>query len=319
MNYLPVRLKTLNNPVPLGFKVYVKLPHKYLAYCSEEYSIEPERLNRLKKSKVKKLWILDSDELKYQNYLENTLNAIANSDEVSGEQKAEFATGIGGDAAEKVFEKPESRESYQAAQNAAKGLVEILSKNDDVLSHIFNRENSEGDDQIAEIMQSHAVNTSSLAVRFASYQKIDPSELESIGVAGLYHDSGFVNYEKDEQAWFLKPVSELSVAEYGKYKEHPIIATELLQDKDYATKEVIDLIATHEERISGEGFPNKLSSLTETQELLALCAAFDREVTCMKKDTAEVVQDFSINQIGQFNLDLIKSFKKFLKSEGLAK
>jgi hypothetical protein len=54
--------------------------------------------------------------------------------------------------------------------------------------------------------------------------------------------------------------------------------------------------------------------LSPAQEVLSLCAFYDREVSCLGKDPAEVYNSLMIDQVGNYNLELLKSFKKFLKS-----
>ena len=98
------------------------------------------------------------------------------------------------------------------------------------------------------------------------------------------------------------------------YKTHPGKSVEALQDKSFAEKDVLELILTHEENISGQGFPNGLTKLNPAQEVLSLCAFYDREVTCLGKDPEEVYNSLMIDQLGNYHLDLLKKFKSFIKN-----
>jgi len=109
----------------------------------------------------------------------------------------------------------------------------------------------------------------------------------------------------------------MEVSDLTRYKEHPKIGGEILQDKEFASAEVIGLILAHEEKRSGNGFPNKLNTLTPEQEVLSICALYDREITCLKKTRDDVLEDFSMNQIGNYDLSIIKKFKSFVKKAGL--
>ena len=106
----------------------------------------------------------------------------------------------------------------------------------------------------------------------------------------------------------------MTAKELTAYKTHPAKSVEALQDKSFAEKDVLELIMTHEENISGQGFPSGLTKLTQAQELLSLCAFYDREVTCLGKDPLEVYNSVMIDQLGNYNLDLLKRFKSFIKN-----
>lgn len=318
MGYLPIRISTLKSGVSLGFDVYVQLPHKLLIYARGDDDIEQHRLGYLKSKKVRKLYIQDKDEKSYQEYIDRCLNAAMSDESISLEEKAGLVVGAGEATAERIYEDPHSKKSYDAAQNTATNLINVLAQNDELLKGIFDHQLEEGVAQDYDArMQKHALNTSSLCISFAEFLGTDKASVEILGVAGLFHDVGYSQYNNDEKMLFFKEVSEMEAPELTRYKEHPKIGGEILQDKDFASKDVIDLILVHEEKRSGDGFPNKLTSLTETQEILCISAFYDREVTCLGKERDSVLEDFAINQIGNFDLDMIKKFKKFVKKAGL--
>lgn len=317
MSYLPIRVSTLKSEVQLGFDVYVQLPHKILLYARGDDDIEDHRIKYLKGKKVRKLYITDSQEAKYQDYIDRCLNEAMNDDSVTLEEKADLVVGAGEATAERIYEDPHSKKSYDAAQNTASNLISVLAQNDELLKGIFNHKLEEGQDTLEAKMQKHALNTSSLCISFAEFQKLPKASVEFLGVAGLFHDVAFSQYENDFKYLFAKEVSEMEANELTSYKEHPKTGGEILQDKEFASPEVIELIMAHEEKRGGNGFPNKLSSLSPEQETLSICCFYDREVTMLGKERDAVLEDFSINQIGNYDLDVIKKFKSFVKKSGL--
>ena len=94
MKYVPVRLTTLKSQIPFTFDVYVKLPHKYLLYVRKGDDIESESKKRLKKKKVKKLYIEDADEEAYQTYLDKCLESYMEDPNATTEDKASFGAGV---------------------------------------------------------------------------------------------------------------------------------------------------------------------------------------------------------------------------------
>lgn len=317
MGYLPIRLTTLKGQIKLGFNVYVQLPHKVLLYAKSDDDIEDYRLKYLKKKKVRKLFIEDSEESKYQDYVDRCLNAVMSDDSVSIEEKSSLVVNAGEATCEKIYEDPHSKKSYDSAQNTATNLINVLAQNDELLKGIFDSEVDEDNDNFDARMQKHALNTSSLCISFGEFLGLPKDKVEFLGVAGLFHDIAYSQYEEGDKALFFKRMADMEPTELTKYKEHPKVGGNILQDKEFASPEVIDLIMIHEEKRNGNGFPNKISSFTPVQEVLAIAAFYDREVTCFKQKRDDVLEDFSINQLGNYDLETIKKFKSFIKKSGL--
>src|SRR5690606_19786133 len=120
-------------------------------------------------------------------------------------------------------------------------------------------------------------------IAFSHYLKIKDEDRELLAIAGLFHDIGFSRYEVDSQEIFLKQLDTMTLDEVNRYKEHPRLGAEILQDKEFANADLIELIMTHEERRNGNGFPNKLQKLKTNQEILAICALYDSYLTLYKK------------------------------------
>lgn len=317
MGYLPIRVSTLKSGVSLGFDVYVQLPHKILLYARGVDDIESHRIKYLKSKRVRKLFIDDNQESMYQEYIDRCLNEAMSDDSISITEKADLVVGAGEATAERIYEDPHSKKSYDAAQNTATNLINVLAQNDELLKGIFDHQLEEGQDNLDAKMQKHALNTSSLCISFAEHLKFPKEHVEMLGVAGLFHDVAYSQYEADKKGLFAKSMGDMEASELTAYKEHPKIGGEILQDKDFASEKVIELIMAHEEKQGGNGFPNKLSTLSPEIEVLSICCFYDREVTLLGKTRAEVLEDFNINQIGNYDLATMKSFKEFVQKAGL--
>jgi response regulator RpfG family c-di-GMP phosphodiesterase len=317
MGYLPIRVTTLKGQVRLGFNVYVQLPHKILLYAAGMDDIEDHRIKYLKKKKVRKLFIDDSQESLYQDYVDRCLTNVMSDDSVSLEEKSSLVVNSGEATAEKIYEDPHSKKSYDAAQNTATNLIGVLAQNDELLKGIFDSKVDADNDTHDTRMQKHSLNTSSLCISFGEFLGLPKDQVEVLGVAGLFHDVAYSQYNDDEKELFFKRVADMENAELTRYREHPEQGSVILEDKDFASRAVIDLILIHEEKRGGNGFPNKLKSFEPVQEVLAIAAFYDREVTCFGVDRDSVLEDFSINQLGNYDLEMIKKFKLFIKKTGL--
>lgn len=310
ISFVPIQLSTLVGDVPLTFDVYIKVDDRCILYVRTGDDIETDRLKSLKKKKVRKLFIAGSDEPKYQGFLDSLL---LSTEKLNSDQKAGLASGVAENASELIHKDPRSQTAYTTAEKAANNLIDIISKNQDVLLSILKRD-GKGDGTQASLMHSHAVNVCSLSISFGEELKFSRSQLGTLGIAALFHDVGYAMMKESEQALFFKDIKLMTPSELTSYKQHPLIGAEALQDKPFANAEVLGLIATHEERINGTGFPKGNNALNPVQECHALCCLYDRQVTCLGLDPETVINDLMVNQIGGFNLETLKRFKAFMKN-----
>lgn len=313
MDYLPVRLSTLKADTLVKFDIYIKLPRRYILYVRKDGEMASSQLLNLKSKKVRKLFIEAKDEPHYQDFLDQGLNAMAADKNIKADEKATMAKEIAGDTAEKVFANPDTQASYDAVCKTSKNLLKIISGSDDVLKEILSKECSVDGNPFVAKLQNHAVNASSLALRFGEFLGFKVSDLETLGIAAMYHDIGLTLLSKEAFEASFKELKSAPPALMLEYFRHPKKACELLQDKEFASKEVLDLILTHEERVDGSGFPAKLTKLTPLQEVHSLCCYYDRETTILGKAAPAVISALMVECVGKFNLPTINKFRTFIK------
>lgn len=313
MTYVPIRLSTLRPKYDFDFNIYVNLSERYVLYVKEGDDISPDRLKKLKEKKVRQLFIEDACEEKYQNFLDASLKGIIADDSLTEEDKAEAVQGVASSAVEDMQDNPDSEQAYHNAETAAEGLVDVIAKNPTMLKVLFEKVR----DSNSEPMTKHSVNVAFLSLSLAELCGLEFLKAKDLGLAGLLHDIGRSKMSPEAQGLFLKPYEEFTNDDWKVYKEHPSIGADMLEDKAYATKEVRELIATHEEKSSGEGFPNKLKNLSLEQEILSLTACYDRMVTILGMQYKDAFEEIQVNQLGNYDLDLIQKFKSLLKTQGL--
>lgn len=317
MSYLPVRVKTLKSGITLGFDLYIKLPHKTLKYFSGQESVDEGWLNSVKGKSIKKLYLIDEQEELYHNYIDRCLSDVVDDPNLTIEEKADVVMDAAENTAERIYEDPHSKEAYVSAQKTTKSLMDLFAKNDELLKGIFDRKVDEASTSKDDIMHRHSANAASMAISFGEHVGLDSEVVQNIGVAALFHDIAYGQMDDKGKALFFKDISKMDASELTIYKSHPKTASEILQDKEFASKEIITYILNHEERRSGEGFPSKTTKIEMDQEVLNLCCYYDLRVTCYGESWASVLEHLSIDQIGNFDLDLLKKFKAFLKATGL--
>jgi hypothetical protein len=90
----------------------------------------------------------------------------------------------------------------------------------------------------------------------------------------------------------------------------------MLSDKPYVNPRVIELVRAHEENNSGDG-PLKKKKLDQMEAILSLCNNYDKRVSEPKSSPRTAIKDLQVEEVGNYDLELIKSFIEMLKAEGL--
>ena len=311
MGYTPIRIKTIKPSKKISFDLFIHFKEQYLKYKDNGFNLDKELLKKLQAQKVANFFINDTHEGAYQKYLDEVLQGLADSDEISVEEKSNITEGVTSRAIEKMQKNPTSRASYEASTKAVKNLREVISKNPEALKTIFGR-TYEGNDQIIK----HSLNVCMLVTKLGENEKIDDENLDNLAVAALLHDIGISQLKEDQKKLFFKMKSEFTVEDRKIYFQHPKLSTNLLQDKPYVTPNVLDLIFNYGENLEGKG-PQGKTKLSKEEEILSLANCYDKKIIAEKMTPKQALKDFQINELGRYSLEMINGLKDLVKKEGL--
>ena len=308
MNFISVRLSTLRPGMIVPFDLFIRVGSSHLHYLRTGDDLDQDRFDTMVKKGAKCLYIEADKEVLYHSYLDEQLAKITR-DPISA--KTSLALETSDQSADSVILSPGVIKSYQMAQSSTEILKRVLSGNSQILKDLVLQEKV-ANATLTQKMKRHMINTASIAIKFAQ-QFSNEINLNKLGLAAFYHDVSFTQYSPMDQLLFFKELSSMTVEQLTTYKSHPQKSAMLLQDKGFAEREVIDLVMTHEEKLSGTGFPRKLTKLTVAQQVLSLSAFYDREITCLEKAVPLVQADLMISQLGNYELNLLKSFATFVR------
>ncbi|MDD0851923.1 HD domain-containing protein [Halobacteriovorax sp. GB3] len=310
MGYTPLRISTVKPNRELSFDLYIFFKETYLRYTERGTQIADEKYNKLKKQKIAKFYITENDEPLYQQFLDNLLQETMNSPTATVDEKVNLVEGACGTAVERMQKDPESESSYRMTQNAAKSLRQVIAGNPDALKKIFGKKASD-----ADLIIKHSLNVSALSTKLAEKCKLPDEEIDNIATAALIHDVGIARMPKEDQALFKKPRTEYGTDDKRLYGFHVKDAVEVLKDKPWVTQAIIELVVNHEEVLSGQG-PNKKSKLSPSEEILSLVNNYDKRIITTGKTPKETIKEMTIDEVGNYSLDLINKFKEVLQTEG---
>ncbi|ATH08537.1 hypothetical protein BIY24_11420 [Halobacteriovorax marinus] len=311
MAYTPLRISTIKPNRELTFPLYIFFKEQYIPYAAKGTSIEEEKYKKLRKQKIAKFYIDEEDEINYQNFLDALLMETMNSETATVEEKVNIVEGACGSAVERMQEDPESESSYRMTENAARTLRQCISENPEAMKAIFGKPVEKN-----EIIVKHSLNVSALATKLGQKMKLTEEQLDEIAVAGLLHDIGLMQLDEKTRELFNKNKKDFTPEEKLAYGAHVKDCISVLKDKPYVNQTSMELITNHEEVKSGHG-PNKKTQLTQSEYILSLVNIYDKTIITTDLTPKEAIKEILIDELGNFELDLLNKFKEVLTEEGI--
>ena len=311
MDFIPLRISTVKPLKSLTFDLYIFFKDQYLCYVKRGDQLTEEKYTKLKVQKMAKFFITESDELHYQNFLDSLLSETLSNPKIESDEKVQMVEGAANSAVERMQANPGSESAYRMTETAAKSLRQVIKSNPDALKKIFGKKVEKNEELI-----KHSLNVCALSVKLAEILRCTEQELDDLGTAALIHDIAIPQMNKNDIQLFYKPRKLLSNDDKRVYYLHCKDAITLLQEKPYVNKAILELVANHEEVLSGTG-PNKKKKLTKLEEILSMVNNYDKRTITNKTTPMQTLKDMMIDEMGNYSLELLNDFKKVLHSEGL--
>lgn len=302
--FIPIRLSTLQPEVPLGFLLLLRVNENYIKYILPEDSIDQSRYENLRSKKVKKVYIHAKDERLYQNFLDKCLST---SESGSIQEVSRIVAGLAADSIESIYAEPDSKYALAHSEKAATSIINATKLSPEVLKELFLLESED------DISISCAICTCSTAIALARLIKLSEEQIKNIATASLLCDISLPRLNPNYQSFFTKDLSEFTEEELHTYKEHPNRSAEFLQSIPGINSTVLGIIASHEEKISGKGFPKGIKKLSPEEKIVSLSNRYALTVVGHKTPKEQVFKDLFLNEIGSYDLELMNLLKKLME------
>lgn len=311
MDFTPLRISTVKPLKELSFDLFIHFKDQYLCYVKRGEQLTEEKYQKLKAQKIAKFFITESDESNYQHFLDNFLNESLSNPSNNIESKINLIEGAATSALERMQKNPASESAYRMTESAAKSLRLMIKNNPEALKKIFGKKAEKNEELI-----KHSLNVCALSVKLGEILKCNEQELNDLATAALIHDIGLTPARSDVLELFNKAKKLYSTDDKRAYYFHCKEGIKILQDKAYVNKQILELVENHEEVLSGMG-PNKKKKLSKLEEILSMVNNYDKRIITTKASPSDTLKDMMIDELGNYNLDLLNEFKKVLNVEGL--
>ena len=311
MNYISIRLSTLRGDQKIGFNTYIKVGDKMLLYLKKGDSFEGDRLFKLKEKKLRKMFILNDDEIQYREYLDkNIYMAYDNKSGSDIQTRADIVQGDQQANTEELFEDATNIAAYNLAKEAAGMYVDFILSNDEALNSIMNIKNlsTDMDQKIAH----HGVAVATLAIALSHKLGMKgQKQLQLLALGSLLHDYG--HYESTID--YTKIRTKMRPEELKFYLTHAHVGATKVSEKKHFDKTVCNIILQHEELSDGSG-PEKLTE-AETDPLaliVSTCNAFDRLVTFQNIPVKDALTVLLMQDMGTHPVQHIQYLAEILQN-----
>lgn len=311
MEFTPLRISTVKPLRFLTFDLYIYFKETYLCYAKTGETLSEEKYQKLKTQQIAKFFIKEADEVNYQKFLDDLLAETLSSPTITIDEKVNVAEGAATSAVERMQKDPKSETAYRMTETAAKSLRQIIKSNPDALKKIFGKKVDKNDEII-----KHSLNVCALSCKLAEVLGASEEELDDLGTAALIHDIGLTKMNKKDLELFAKAKKILTHDDKRVYYAHTKDSVEMLADRNYVNKNILELVANHEEVLSGLG-PNKKKKLSKLEEVLSMVNNYDKRIITNKTSPAQTLKDMMIDELGNYSLEMLNEFKKVLQAEGL--
>lgn len=310
-DFVSIRVSTLRGDLKIDFDAYVYVAGKHILYLRKGDSFEGERLQRLKKKKLRKMYIKPEEEMSYRKYMSQNIEmAYSNSPDRPIETRSEIIQGVQQAAAEDVMENPDSEAFYYVAKDGSQKFAEFIKKESKALESLLKIPNQD------KSVSHHGVTVATIATGLATKLGLaDQIPMNLLVLGCLIHD---IEHQHTESP-LSKRRSEMSTDEAATYELHPYNGASRVKDLNFYDKSVINIILQHEEFIDGSGFPKgTLENELDPLSILASTAnSYDRLVSFYSMPPKDALKALLIENMGLHPLPQLQSLQNVLKENGI--
>ncbi len=275
--YIPIRVDTISDNEIIPFDVYTFEDDRYFLFCASKNEIKKSLLSKTYLQERRFLYIKQSDEKQYRNYLEDHLPRLLRDDDNPVDARIDILRDVSHIIARQLFT---DRLNFRKER-----LDRFITQ---TIGFIFTRKINLA--QLIRISEksfhlyNHMLHCAFYASMFFPYTGVSNSDLvKRLAMGAFLHDIGKARIPQA----LLSKGGILTPAERQEYNLHPSYGIQMLQHDLGISDPIIEsMILNHHERINGSGYPKGKRQLSVYDRALAVIDIYDN-LTYKRSETGE--------------------------------
>jgi HD-GYP domain-containing protein (c-di-GMP phosphodiesterase class II) len=258
-----------NTVIPFDLFVYLPMNRKAILYLEKDKPLDEKTIKKFQDNQNYNLFIRRSDIKAYQDYGRKAVAEAGNDPTLQANEKRKAMASrigqlMGGFFAEDEYSEDEGRQMLENLKAFTRDLRETSGEPENLEKTLTT---------LASQKLTHANHSQNVAAYCAYFGMVlGLTSPEALRLGGLLHDMGLAELPADLAS---KDRSQMTPAEFSKYKAHPLLAQAALERmKLKVPVDVLNMILHHHENVDGSGYPYGLKA-TGVSGYAKVCAFAD--------------------------------------------
>ena len=202
-----------------------------------------------------------------------------------------------------LYNNVESEHFADAADSIADDLMQSIEENDAIAVDIGMLKVSD------EYTFKHSVDVATIGMVIANKYGMGKKQVHEIGIVGLLHDLGKCKIPSE----VLNKAGKLTDEEASLMQQHPVLGYRILSGKHNVSKEVMQGVLEHHEKINGQGYPMGLKGeqINPYAKIISVADIYDALVTerpYKKPMTQRDAVEMMMAMTDELDINVMRSF-----------
>lgn len=249
--YLPVHLDGLVVDSVVDFHLYLQsAPGHFVLFRGPDLPFNADHHRRLLNNQVQTLWLRGDERRRYEAYVERHLETLLANPLIPVPRRASLLTAAAQATLESVMAAPRQQDVVPRTRRVAQQTVQMLVRTPDAVGHLASLMAHDYD------TVRHSMNVSVFAVGLAYAAGVrNAPDLQELALGTLLHDIGKSEIPRE----LLSKPGAYTDDEFAVMRTHVERGEQILGESGRLGHLGMIAVAQHHERLSGTGYPRRLS------------------------------------------------------------
>jgi HD-GYP domain-containing protein (c-di-GMP phosphodiesterase class II) len=248
---------------------FLDKPTHMSLFLQSDTVIDLKQKHKLRQAE--QLFISKSKKERYDSFRECHIQNVLEDHSMSLDEKIDIIYESSTELTQSLYNNPNALENAQRSKNIVTPILQSILYHEDTISSYI---------KIIEYdyyTHTHSLNVSIYALCLGAELNLAEKTLTALGRSALLHDLGKSKIEHD----IVAKTEELSQYEFERMKMHPASGYEIAVDIGIKSKDILDGIRHHHEKLNGMGYPDRLKDdeITLFPRIIGVCDVFDALTT----------------------------------------